>query len=139
MSVDELLIKVKEAGGRLTKVRQAVLDCLSTAEQPVSALAITNYLATLGLKVNRTTIYRELIFLTKHELVEKIRLVGQGPLFELSGQHRHHLICLKCQSVEAVNLEDNLTAQEQKITKTKKFKILSHALEFYGLCHKCSN
>lgn len=137
MPLSQLLAQVKKAGGRLTKVRQAVLEYLSQTEQPISASDIIIYLQKKGIAVNKTTVYRELAFLTKHALITEVSLIGQASRFELSGQHRHHLICLKCQNIEAVNLEENFQTQEKMIMKTKKFRILSHALEFYGLCKKC--
>ncbi|MFA5886562.1 MAG: transcriptional repressor [Patescibacteria group bacterium] len=139
MPLIKLLEKVKSLGGRLTKVRQAVLKYLIKTKKPISALEIMSYLSQHGLNVNRTTVYRELSFLVKNQLAQEVRLIGQATRFELSGEHRHHLICLKCRKIEMINLAENLIAQEKKIKKTKKFKITSHALEFYGLCKKCDH
>jgi Fe2+ or Zn2+ uptake regulation protein len=39
--------------------------------------------------------------------------------------------------VEDVGLANDLNAIEKKISREYRFKILNHALEFYGLCKNC--
>ena len=52
--------------------------------------------------------------------------------------HHHHIICIDCDKVEDIVLEKYLDSQEQKIMRQKKFKTISHSLEFFGLCAECN-
>lgn len=137
MTLDVLLQKVKKIGGRITKTRTMVLEFLLSATEPLSATDLLLLLKEQGLNINRTTIYRELNFLSHHQLLKEVRLIGEPSLFELQLEHCHHLVCLKCHAVKKIKLCNYLESQEQQIMKKEKFKISDHSLEFYGLCHLC--
>lgn len=137
MDLNQILAKIKKGGGRITKTRKTVLATLLLAKQPLSAFELLTTLKNKKLIVNRTTIYRELSFLVKNGFVREVQLIGKPSLFELSYEHRHHLICLKCNRVKPVLLGKHLDHQEKKINREEKFKITGHSLEFYGLCEKC--
>jgi len=137
MSLNELISKIKLSGGRITKTRTAILEHLLAGGKPVSSAELLNALKKKKIIVNRTTVYRELVFLVENDFVREVRLIGKPSLFELSHEHRHHLICLKCSDVKTVVMDNHLHEEEEKIMKKQKFKTIDHCLEFYGLCQKC--
>ncbi len=137
MDLDELLKKVKSSGGRITKARMIILEYLLLCDRPVSAAEISVFFQKKGILPNRTTVYRELLFLVKNGLTREVRLNGKPSLFELAGEHRHHLICLKCRCIKPIIMGNHLKNHEKKIMEKEKFRITSHSLEFYGLCEKC--
>lgn len=103
----------------------------------LSAAEILKYLKKHNPKINRTTVYRELLFLTKHAVVKEVLLSGKAPFYELNQDKHHHLVCLNCDSIKPVSLGKHLLAEEKKVYRKEKFKITAHSLEFYGLCKKC--
>ena len=138
MSLNELLAKVRTRGGRLTKTRIAILSGFLVATKPLSPLEIISYLEDEKIKVNKTTVYRELNFLLENNLIREVRLLeGKAALYELSNEHRHHLICLKCHQIKNLPADHQLCQQEKLINQQTDFKVLDHSLEFYGLCKKC--
>lgn len=138
MSLNELLAKVRSRGGRLTKTRIAILSGFLAANKPLSPIEIIAYLAGEKIQVNKTTVYRELSFLLENNLIREVRLLeGKAALYELSNEHRHHLICLKCRQIQNLPINHQLCQQEKIINQQNDFKILDHSLEFYGLCKKC--
>lgn len=138
MSLNELLVKVRMRGGRLTKTRIAILGGFLLATKPLSPLEIISYLEGEKIKVNKTTVYRELNFLLENNLIREVRLLeGKTAFYELSGEHRHHLICLKCRQIQSLPMDHQLCQQEKIINQQNNFKVLDHSLEFYGLCKKC--
>lgn len=137
MNLNETLEKIKELGGRMTKTRKAVLEMMFSCNRPLSASEILSGLKKRKLTVNRTTVYRELSYLAKNGFAREVRLIGKPSLFELSHEHRHHLICVKCDTVKPVVLGKHLDSHEKRIFENEKFKITKHSLEFYGLCEKC--
>ncbi len=138
-TTEELLENLKENGERITTVRRALIQILSKDHQPVSVQEILKKLKSSAIAANKTTVYRQLETLLKYNFVHEVRLSDRSVLYELANgnDHHHHLVCLGCGSIEDVSFRDDLERQEKNITKTKKFKIIRHSLEFFGWCLKC--
>lgn len=134
----ELINELRASNQRITKTRKAVLALLEKSKKPLSSPEILSRINKLGLSINKTTIYRELDFLKKQEIVKELQLGDNAKYYELTPKdHHHHLICVSCDEIEDVVLEKDLDLHEKAITKNKKFKILNHSLEFYGICKSC--
>lgn len=133
----ETIANIKKGGFRLTKNREAIVKIISDAKKPLGATQILANLLKINPRTDRTTVYRELCFLLKNNFAQKIRLVDNKVYYEISGEHHHHLICTKCKEVRKIILDKHLINQEKKLCKKEKFKFITHALEFYGVCKKC--
>ncbi|MDE2001777.1 MAG: transcriptional repressor, partial [Patescibacteria group bacterium] len=84
------------------------------------------------------TIYRFLHALAGAGIVRRIDLHHGHSHYELATHaDHHHLICGKCSSVEDIG-DCGLTALEAKIRRQKHFVVQQHALEFFGICARCS-
>jgi Fe2+ or Zn2+ uptake regulation protein len=136
MNKDLIYNKIKGKGGRLSRVRLAVLDIFIDSGCVVSENKIVEKLAEQKIKPNRSTIYRELTFLCREKFINKSVLAGEE-YFELAGDHHHHLICLGCQSIRKIELDHHLEHQEKEIAEKNNFKNIKHSLEFYGYCQEC--
>ena len=135
--LEAALEAVKAAGGRITKIRRALLAQVSAAAEPVSAAAILDALEKEGLTADRTTVYRELAFLTSGGFLREVRLIGAPSLYESAAEHRHHLICRNCHRVRTIVMDNHLETEEQEIMAKEDFEVTGHSLEFYGLCARC--
>jgi len=137
--MDKLAImeKIKALGGRQTRVRKAIIGELAKKGELISASELLARLDKAGEPADRTTVYRELAFLKKAGLAREIVFRGRPSLFEMEGEHHHHLVCQGCGAFAPVKVPIELCRQEERIGKKEKFKITSHSLEFYGLCRKC--
>ena len=139
-SSEKIIELLRTQGFRITKIRQAMLEIFTATRKPRSVQEI---LATIALKhptVNKTTIYRELEFLTTNSIVNEIDILDGMKRYELheSGHHHHHLVCNECKEIQCVEVpHHDLDALENRINKSHKFKITSHVLEFFGLCQNC--
>jgi Fur family transcriptional regulator, ferric uptake regulator len=118
-------------------VRKSIIKILFEDGCLLSATDISNKLLLLKISADRTTIYRELVFLLEKNVIKKIQLGDNKLYYEICSKHHHHLICTKCSDVKEIVLGKHLEKQEMIIYKKDKFKVLSHSLEFYGLCEKC--
>ena len=131
------LIDNKLADCRQTKTRRGVLLVLENS-QPLAAPEILARLKENNIVVNKTTVYRELDFLLNKKVIAEVILKDGLKRYELQvPEHGHHLICLQCQKIERVALDNDLDKQEKAITRSRGFKVLNHSLEFYGLCRHC--
>lgn len=91
------------------------------------------------LRVNKTTIYRELATLLFENLIVEIDFGDGKKRYELtSKEHHHHLICMRCKSVDEYIVKTDLAQEEQNIKQTRNFTVVKHALEFFGVCTRCS-
>jgi len=127
---------IQSSGGRLTKTRKAIIDVLSENCCLLTKATLIEKLKTKKIKPNRSTIYRELQFLTKKNIVIKNTLAGVD-YYEIPQDHHHHLVCLGCGLISKIEIGNHLKKQEKQIAEQNNFNIVNHSLEFYGYCHKC--
>lgn len=137
--LEKHLARWKEAGNRMTKNRSALLELFLNEEHPMSVEEIQKKLKRKRITSNISTLYRELDFLKKEDVIQEVKLQEQRRYFELSFKtHHHHLVCRNCEAIEEMEMDNELETLEKIIQKKRKFKIESHILEFFGLCSKCS-
>lgn len=134
--MNQILNKIKAQGGRVTKVRKAILEILSRVDCLMPYQELTNKLVNYKLRPNRSTMFRELIFLTSHQIINK-NVIGGVDYYEVTPDHHHHLVCVKCHEIKKVDLGRHLAKQEKRIAEQNKFNIINHSLEFYGHCRDC--
>ena len=130
---------LRKGGERITPIRTALIEILGKSRAPHSPQELLAALSRAGFKANKTTVYRQLEVLQRYALVHEVRLADRTARYELAGDngHHHHLVCLHCGRIEDVSFPTDLQQQEQAIGKRHKFKVLRHALEFFGICQAC--
>lgn len=126
-----------EKKSRFSATRNLILSLLSKSKQPLSVFDLQKAFEMQKFLANKTTIYRELDFLKEQKLIEEFQLDDGVRRYEALSRHHHHVVCVKCKKIECVELVTELKSQEKEIEENNKFKIISHSLEFYGLCQKC--
>jgi Fe2+ or Zn2+ uptake regulation protein len=140
-SAEQLIDALRTKGFRITKIRQAMIEALVDASQPVSAPELLEQVSQKHPSVNKTTIYRELDFLADNKILSEIDILDGMKRYELlhPDHHHHHLVCTSCKDIQCVEVpHHDLHALEGKIQQTHDFTVQSHVLEFFGLCRKCS-
>jgi Fur family transcriptional regulator, ferric uptake regulator len=138
MKSDLTLSSLRDKGHKITNVRKEVVVMFSQADKPLTAKELHKALKTIGLSVNKTTVYRELQFLTDEGYLVEVHLNPKEASYESTDLiHHHHLICEICGKIDNVT---NCLAEELEtdVLKKKGFKIVRHSLEFYGTCADCS-
>lgn len=108
-----------------------VIDILLKNSSPVDVSFLVK-----KLKVNKTTVYRQLEKLIKENIVTEVELGEGKKRYELKSLgHHHHLVCDDCGKLEDVSFNEDILLKE--VNKKSKFLIKSHNLEFFGLCVEC--
>src|SRR4051812_3236629 len=131
-TAEHLFAELKARGLRLTPARKAFASVLLRAAKPLSGPEILSKIKKTGLTLNKTTVYRELEQWQALGLLVALRLADRQAYYELASQkHHHHLVCLSCQKVEDVAIDEaGLKRSEALAKKQKQFTVMRHALEF---------
>jgi Fe2+ or Zn2+ uptake regulation protein len=137
MNIQNILSDLKEKGLKNTRVRKSIIEILINSSTPLSVSEILEKLLKDHLNPNKTTIYREIEFLKKFQVLQEIDFGDGKKRYEISEDHHHHIICINCQTVSDIAMEKDLNNQEKQILKQLGFKPIGHSLEFFGLCSKC--
>src|SRR5690554_6354407 len=110
--------KLKSIGARITPARKVILEIVFGEEVPMSAIDIQEKLEKRNVKVNKTTVYRELDYLLHQGILKLVYLVpGIAHYESASLPHHHHLVCDNCGKVEEV---DCVIDQAMLLKKTDK-------------------
>lgn len=122
--------KLRGRGYKATPQRVAVLEAVG-AEQHQSFDQIRGRCPGVGV----VTVYRTLDLLSEIGLLRRLEF-GEGPRYELSDAHHHHLICESCGTVSEFDecpLDSSLLPPQHS-----DFEVRSHSVEVYGLCPSCA-
>jgi len=134
--MNKIYTDIRLLGGRITKIRKKIIQILSEVDCLMSQVDILACLKKQKMSPDRSTIFREMLFLVKNNIITKNTILGID-YYEMPKDHHHHLICVKCNSIDRVEIENHLKKQEKQIAKENKFNVINHSLEFYGVCHNC--
>jgi len=138
IDLDSIYQSIRAQGGRITKVRRAILQVFASESCLLSQADLLARLEQSGLSPNRSTLFRELGFLVDRQILVRNSILGQD-YYELPKDHHHHLVCLGCGTIRQVIMPNQLQVCEAGIKKDNDFEIVHHALEFYGYCAACQN
>lgn len=136
MKINEIHKRIRENGGRISKERKLMLEIFSNFGCLISQEEIRLEFKKNGLEPNRSTIFRELQYLSKRRLLRK-EIVGNKVYYELSDNHHHHLICLECKQIKKIDGCCLIEDREKKIAKQNSFEVIAHGISFFGRCKKC--
>ncbi len=117
------------------------MSVFSEGCHPLSSADILERLQHNKVAIDRATVYRQVSRLK--ELL-KLRVVDLGDgvtRYELNEDHHHHLVCLRCKKIVAIDLSKKTEGLLQQIEQTYKseqnFILLTHNLAFFGICSDC--
>jgi len=129
--------ELKEIALRATPARVAILQLLESANDPMDANAITEYLRKKNIETDPATVFRIMNAFTQKGITTPIQFQEGKTRYELANkEHHHHLICETCGKIETI--EDKIIPPfEKHIAKEHGFIVKRHALEFFGVCRNC--
>jgi Fur family peroxide stress response transcriptional regulator len=136
---NSIVQKIKENNQRLTPQRLAIVKILAHSESHPSVEKIYQQLHDDFPTMSLATVYKTV------SLVKDL-----GELLELGfsdGSNRYdgnkpyphpHVICVKCKKIidpDLASLEDI----KEEVTVKTGFEIITHRLDFFGICRECLN
>ena len=127
---------------RYTGGRRSLVAALLESARPLSVCEI---LRLAGVDLPQSSAYRNLAVLMEAGVVARIDTGSDQARFELdeglSGDHHHHLVCGKCETVADVvafpRLERALDAAARLAEEESGFDVTGHKIDLVGLCARC--
>jgi len=121
---------IKEAGGRVTKVRTRIIEFLAGSKKPASIAEIVSKLS-----IDEVSVYRTIAYFKEMGFIEEIITPDGVRRFALQHGHHHHIMCTDCGHVEHIPCTQKVIAEN--ITHPSFSVITNHQLTYYGTCAKC--
>lgn len=127
--MENLKVKIRDNGFKLTRPRELVLEVLDNSKQPLT-------LNEIHLKINDidfASVYRNIKLFKSLELVSEVLYGDKTPRYELKEKvHRHHVVCARCGKVKKVDI-----CLIDTVEKNTGFKIIDHSVVMRGICPDC--
>ncbi len=133
----ELLVKLRARHYRMTPQRLALLHVIATSEAHPSAAHLYEQVQAQFPSMSFATVYKTLNMLKEMGEVLELGFSDDDNRFDGRQPAPHpHLICTHCRKI--VDLDAVPVAElTSEMARRTGFEILSHRLDFYGLCPDC--
>lgn len=130
---------IQSAKLSITPLRKMIIEEMLNINSPTTAIDLMKRINSLGLKPNKTSLYRQLDTLIEKKIIQKVSLESHIDHFEVRKSHHHHLVCQECDKIECLessNLEKAIHDLEDDLSK-KGMQILEHRFSLKGICKQC--
>jgi Fur family peroxide stress response transcriptional regulator len=135
--LNEMIANLKDQGHRLTPQRMAVLKILAASRDHPSAERIYERVKADFPMTSLATVYKTVTLLKELGEVLELGFSDDSNRYDGYRPEPHpHLICVRCRNIvdPDVNTLDRLA---QEVTQTTGYQIMSHRLDFFGICPRC--
>ena len=136
---DSILKKLRENNHKLTPQRLAIIKILASSEGHPNVEKIYEKLQADFPTMSLATVYRNVMILKSLGEVLELGFPDGSNRYDGNKPYPHpHVICIKCKKIidpDLTTLKD-MTAE---VADETGFKILTHRLDFFGVCHDCLN
>ncbi|MAG37574.1 MAG: transcriptional repressor [Dehalococcoidia bacterium] len=128
---------MRTGGRRMTRQRSLLLEVMEGAEGHLDADELYRLARQHDPRLSLSTVYRTLLVLKDHGLIEELHLSEEHHHYEIKGTSEHyHVVCRRCGAVEEFTSE--LTAQlRADLLKRTGFHVETMDIDISGLCARC--
>lgn len=135
--LEQMLDRLKENGFRITPQRYAVLKVLAYSYAHPSAESIHAELIEHYPTMSLATVYKTINLLKGEGEVLELEFSDLGNRYDGNKPFPHpHVICTECgKIIDPAQLD--LNELTDKMMQETGFKIVTHRLDFYGVCPDC--
>jgi Fur family peroxide stress response transcriptional regulator len=135
---DAIVKALKENDQRLTPQRLAIVRILAGSEGHPNVEAIYEALRGDFPTMSLATVYRNVILLKSLGEVLELGFPDGGNRYDGNKPYPHpHVICVRCKKIidPALATLKDMTAE---VAEETGFRILTHRLDFFGICGECA-
>ena len=134
---ETIILKLRESGHKITPQRMAIVRILAKSEGHPSVENIHEQIEKVFPTMSLATVYRNILLLKSLGEVLELGFPDGSNRYDGSRPSPHpHVICIKCKKIVDPDLE-SLDEMKREVERDTHFKILSHRLDFFGICSDC--
>jgi Fur family peroxide stress response transcriptional regulator len=135
--LDEMVARLREQGHRLTPQRMAALKILTTSEEHPRVEQIYEHVKADFPMTSLATVYKTVTLLKDMGEVLELGFSDGSNRYDGNRPYPHpHLICTKCGNIMDLEIA-TLSGLPQDVARRTGYRIVSHRLDFFGICPKC--
>jgi Fur family transcriptional regulator, peroxide stress response regulator len=135
--IQSIIQKLKEKGHKMTPQRLAIAKILAVSKGHPSVEAIHEQLRRDFPTMSLATVYRNIVILKSLGEVLELGFPDGSNRYDGNRPVPHpHVICIKCGKIVDPVL-DSLDEMKKEVAKETDFAILTHRLDFFGICRAC--
>jgi len=133
----EMVDTLRDVGCRMTPQRLALLHILSSADNHPSARQLYEELRQQFPTTSLATVYKTLNVLKDLGEVNEMGFGSGDNRYDAIHRSPHpHLVCMQCNRIVDADAAP-LSAVDRDLAASTGFQIVSHRLEFFGICPDC--
>jgi len=121
---------------KMTKQRRVIVEELKKFKTHPTATALYELVRKRLPRISLGTVYRNLDLLAEAGIIQKLETAGTQKRFDGTIENHYHVRCVQCGQVDDIPLP-LLGEIEDLLGGLSNYKILSHRLEFQGVCPSC--
>ncbi len=125
---------------QMTFLRTKIIDVCIGNSRPLTIPEIQELLRMEKITPHKTSLYRNIEFLCKQNLLNEVMLDANAKHYETTTVHHHHVVCTECSSIHCVvdrTMEKIVQKMEREIAKKMHFHVRDHQFSFFGVCNEC--
>ena len=135
--IDNLIIRMREKGCRMTPQRMAVLNVLIGNEEHLSVEQIYDRVKSDFPMTSIATVYKTITMLKDMDEIQELKFNGDSKRYDGQGLKPHpHLICTVCDRVTDLDFAD-LSHLSQEVEQATDYQVIRFQFDFYGICPQC--
>ena len=136
---ETIIKKLREKGHKITPQRLALARTLSSSEGHPSVEAIYDHVKHDFPTMSLATVYRNVMLIKSLGEVLELGFADGSRRYDGNKPYPHpHVVCVKCGKIIDPDLS-GLEDMTQEVSDETGFKILTHRLDFFGICRECRN
>ena len=135
--LNTVIAKLRERGCRITPQRVEILKIFLNSQAHPSIEQVYEQVKGNFPTTSLATVYKTVHLLTEIGEILQIGSAAGGNRYDGNKPYPHpHLICTTCKTIidPKLRLVDQLTTE---VAKTSGYRIVSHQLDFFGICPEC--
>ena len=133
-----IIDKLRTNGNKITPQRIAIVRILSFSEGHPSVEAIHDQLKDDFPTMSLATVYRNVMLIKSLGEVLELGFPDGSNRYDGNKPYPHpHVVCVKCKKIIDPDLS-SLRDMTKEVADETGFTILTHRLDFFGVCRQCS-
>ena len=135
--VDEVVDRIRAAGGRITPSRRAILTALVRSPHHPDAETLAAAARAIDPKVHVATVYRTLETLQEMGVITHVHFGHGRSTYHLSTDTHHHAVCEECGAVTEIDSAP-MRHMADEVLAAHGFQVNTHHFALVGRCSACA-